>query len=64
VTPRAATLWYACHEMERPNDPLITWHYVDCLGCAVKAAATMRRNPDDATVARVLGPIVERAGLL
>lgn len=42
--------WYACAEPERPTDPDVLWHYEDCTGCRVKAAALAMQHPDNSHV--------------
>ena len=45
-----SALWFACTEPERPTDPFVTWHYEECVGCRVKAAALASMYPDDSHV--------------
>lgn len=44
-------LWIACHELERPPDAYVVWHYDGCRACLAKARNQLRLFPSDLSVA-------------
>lgn len=51
-------LWWACEQLERPPDPYVMWHYVDCPTCRFKADIQAQRFPDDGHVKWLIGMMI------